>query len=304
MERSSFLFWSALILSMSVIQYITGNFPYSVFSFPLNVIIGALWIYLMHLSINGYYTNPAVRFMLSARTTFFSILFLIMGSLVIGLFPQMNPADAEAVPGFLSRLGVYNFMSSWIFVGILTVFLTHLGMITLRGTFRQGTFRFRFFLNHAGLWLAVFSTFLGSADIKTLRIPVFFDQATNEAYTIEGARSYLQYNLLLKDFRAEYYDNGAARNYEAVVTLTIPTSGTPVTTEEFTLRVNHPYSRTLGEDIYLTSYDTSSPKPRYCVLQIVIQPWKYIQLLGIIMTLAGGILLFAFGPRKNKTEQL
>lgn len=297
MERPTYIFWSILILSSSVIQYFAGNFPYSIFSFPLNLIIGALWIYLIRLSISSYSSMPAVRFMLSGSTTFFSLLFLILGSLVIGLFPQMTAADAEAVPGILSRLGVYNFMSSWIFVAILTVFLTHLGMITLRGTTRHATFRLRFFLNHAGLWIAVFATFLGSADISTLRIPVFFDRPNREAYTLEGDRTYLGYNLLLKDFHAEYYENGAPRHYQAVVSLSRPDSDT---SREFTLRVNHPYSRTLGEDIYLTGYDTSSARPRYCILQIVVQPWKYVQLLGIIMTLAGGIMLFAFGPRKGR----
>lgn len=300
MKRSTYIvFWSTLILFSSVIQYFTGNFPYSVFSFPLNLIIGALWIYLIYLSLGSYSDRPAVRFMLSGSTTFFSLLFLILGSLVIGLFPQMTAADAQAMPGILSRLGVYNFMSSWIFVAILTVFLTHLGMITLRGTMRRATFRLRFFLNHAGLWIAVFATFLGSADTVTLRIPVFFDRPNREAYTLEGERTFLGYNLLLKDFHAEYYENGAPRNYLAVVSLSEPGSDTA---EEFILRVNHPYSHTFGQDIYLTSYDTTSARPRYCILQIVIQPWKYIQLLGIIMTLAGGIMLFAFGPRSGKKQ--
>ena len=116
---------------------------------------------------------------------------------------------------------------------------------------------------------------------------------------VEGERTFLGYNLLLKDFHAEYYENGAPRNYLAVVSLSEPGSDTA---EEFTLRVNHPYSHTFGQDIYLTSYDTTSARPRYCILQIVIQPWKYIQLLGIIMTLAGGIMLFAFGPRSGKKQ--
>ena len=38
-------------------------------------------------------------------------------------------------------------------------------------------------LNHAGLWLALFAGFMGSAEEQTLRIPVFRANPNNEAFT-------------------------------------------------------------------------------------------------------------------------
>ena len=69
--------------------------------------------------------------------------------------------------------------------------------------------------------------------------------------------------------------------------------------DEALLEVNHPYSYRLGEDVYLTSYDMASGnESKYCVLQVVIQPWKYIMVAGILMMLAGAVLLFINGPKK------
>ena len=42
----------------------------------------------------------------------------------------------------------------------------------------------------------------------------------------------------------------------------------------------------------------SGNESKYCVLQVVIQPWKYIMVAGILMMLAGAVLLFINGPKK------
>ena len=69
-----------------------------------------------------------------------------------------------------------------------------------------------------------------------------------------------------------------------------------------TLEVNHPHNYRLGEDIYLTGYDTRNVgNTRYCILQIVRQPWKYVIVTGILMMLAGAVLLFIDGPKKAKS---
>ena len=65
------------------------------------------------------------------------------------------------------------------------------------------------------------------------------------------------------------------------------------------LEVNHPYAYRLGEDVYLTGYDVAKGNnSEYCILQIVEQPWKYVVVAGILMMLAGAILLFIKGPER------
>ena len=153
--------------------------------------------------------------------------------------------------------------------------------------------RWRFVLNHAGLWLALFAGFIGSAEEQTLRIPVFRTSSNNEAFTEEGNKVYLEKSLQLTDFVVEHYPNGSPRHFFAEISV----DGKPVH-----LEVNHPYAASWSEDYYLTSYDVKSPEPQYCVVQIVREPLKYLMWLGIVMMLCGGCLLFLAGPDREKTS--
>ena len=95
----------------------------------------------------------------------------------------------------------------------------------------------------------------------------------------------------LRSFSVEYYPNGRPSRFAATVRLG---------DDEALLEVNHPYSYRLGEDVYLTGYDMASGnESRYCVLQVVMQPWKYITVTGILMMLAGAVLLFINGPERR-----
>ena len=96
-----------------------------------------------------------------------------------------------------------------------------------------GRNRWRFVLNHAGLWLALFAGVVGSAEEQTLRIPVFRDRPNNEAVTEEGITVLLPKQLQLNDFTVEHYPNGTPRHFFAEISI----DGKPAR-----LEVNHPYA--------------------------------------------------------------
>ena len=163
-------------------------------------------------------------------------------------------------------------------------------MITFHAYYHRKTARWRFLLNHAGLWLALFAGFFGSSDTRTLRIPLYKGEPAREAFDMNGVSYHLDYEMELRSFSVEYYPNGSPSRFAAEVRLG---------DDEALLEVNHPYSYRLGEDVYLTSYDMASGnESKYCVLQVVIQPWKYIMVASILMMLAGAVLLFINGPKK------
>lgn len=301
MTKNSYLISLFLIMAAVIIQYFAGNFPFHFFEFPLNIILGVIWIYSIYILLREKNCNNNIsRVLVSTKTTAFSLFLFVCGTLVIGLFPQLSSIEAEQKEGILGKLGFYNFMSSWFFVSILFILLSHLAAITIRGFKTRKKKRWRFLLNHAGVWIALFGGFMGSSDIVTARIPVFFDKENNEALTMEGKHFYLDYNLQLTDFEADYYQNGMPKSYVAEVKVSDRKSGE---SSQISLEVNHPHEYKFGEDIYLVSYDTRSDKPKYCVLQIVRQPWKYIQLIGIIMTIAGAVGMFIGGPQKQTSKQ-
>lgn len=142
-----------------------------------------------------------------------------------------------------------------------------------------------------GLWLALFAGFFGSSDTQVLRIPLYKGEPAREAFDMNGASYYLDYEMELRSFSVEYYSNGRPSRFAADVRLG---------NEETVLEVNHPYSYRLGEDVYLTGYDVAGGNDsKYCILQVVVQPWKYVMVAGILMMLAGAVLLFINGPRKK-----
>ncbi|MCM0270346.1 cytochrome c biogenesis protein ResB [Bacteroides fragilis] len=284
---------TAYFVIAALLQTMTGNFPLSFFAFPLNVIIAVIWVYLLWRLYKEGNKLPLTRFLLSSRTSILSILLLIGGSLVIGLFPQLSEAEAASISGVPASLGCYNFMTSWIFIAILFLLLSNLAMVVIHAFYHRVPAKKRFLLNHLGLWFALFAGFFGSSDVQTLRIPLYAGQPGREAYSMDGKAYYLDYELELYSFNTEYYPNGMPSRFAADVR---------IGEQRTTLEVNHPHSYRLGEDIYLTGYDTRNVgNTRYCILQIVRQPWKYVMVTGILMMLAGAVLLFINGPKKAKS---
>lgn len=273
-----------------ILQLLIGNFQVSFLAFPLNIIFAAIWLFLLGVLHKEYSKTGFTRFLRSPQTSILSIGLFISGCLVIGLFPQLSDGEAEMRKGILAALGFYNFMTSWIFIAILLLLLSNLYLIILNSWQHRKKSRIRFLLNHAGLWLAIFAGFFGSSDTQTLRIPVYKGEPAREAFDMNGAAHYLDYEIELNSFSVEYYPNGRPSRFTANVRMGQETA---------TLEVNHPYSYRLGEDIYLSGYDMENGnESKYCILQIVKQPWKYIMVAGILMMLAGAILLFINGPER------
>lgn len=274
----------------AIIQLFTGNFPLPFMAFPLNIVFAVIWLFLLWRLYKEGKKMSFTRFLLSPGTCILSILLFIAGCLIIGLFPQLSEAEASVRTGIFASLGCYNFMTSWVFIAVLFLLLSNLAMITFHAYYNRKNIRGRFLLNHVGLWLALFAGFFGSSDTQVLRIPLYKGEPAREAYDMNGVSYHLDYEMELRSFSVDYYANGRPSRFAAEVRLG---------DEETILEVNHPYSYRLGEDVYLTGYDmTNGNNSNYCILQVVLQPWKYVTVAGILMMLAGAVLLFINGPRK------
>lgn len=219
MNLTTNLLFSLLFLLSVVLQCIFGNFSFEFFAFPLNAVIALLWIVLIWYGYKELRNWVVVRILLSSSATRWTLGWFLAGCLVIGLFPQLSPEDATRKQGPFAMLGCYNFMSSWIFVAGLFSLLTHLGMITVRRYLLSGKKHWRFILNHAGLWLALFAGFVGSASEQTLRLPVFRDKPNNEAFTSQGRTVFLDKPFQLKEFAVEHYANGTPRHFLQILLL-------------------------------------------------------------------------------------
>jgi hypothetical protein len=146
-------------------------------------------------------------------------------------------------------------------------------------------------LLHVGLLVTVGSVFWGAPDTQTLRLKAYAGVPCQEAYYMDGRQTWLPYEVTLLDFDVQQYDNGVPSAYSAMV---------DVDGVEAEIQVNDPYGRGFGEDVYLVGYDAAmGSESSYCILEIVREPWKYMTVAGVVMLLAGAVLLFIGGPSKR-----
>lgn len=298
MRKSTSILFTASIVAGIALQLTAGNFPVRFFAFPLGTALGVLWIALTIILYRERKDSIICRIMLSPQATVWSLSLFLAGCLVIGLFPQLTPSQAAAHDGIAGALGCYNFMSSWPFVITLILLLTNLGFVTVRRLFggRNGR-KWRFVLNHAGIWLALFAGFIGSTDESDVRMAVDKDSWNNRAYDSDANAIHLKESYRLSEFEVEKHPDGSPSGYSAKVIV-----ASSKDTMSLDISVNNPQMVSFGKDVYISGYDTQSPIPQYCVLQIVTQPYRYMLLAGIIMTLAGAVAMFAFGPGRQEDK--
>lgn len=255
-----------------VVQICFGAFPLAAVRFPLNIILMALWLVLLVELYRHRAHSRVAQAMLSQRATVFS--FVLMAAVGIALGLQREPAS-----------------TAWPTVVAVLFVLSHLTLVTLRGWRNRQGVRWRFVVNHAGLWLALVAGFWGAPDRVQMRAMVGREVPTREAFDMEGRTTMLDCELQLIDFKIDYYTEGSPSMFEA----TVAVDGEPAT-----LRVNSPHHRTWSEMIYLVSYDVESPDvARYCVVEVVREPWRWLSVAGIVMLIVGAVLMFAAGPRKE-----
>ena len=261
-----------IVLSF-IVEACLGSFPVGIFRFPLNILVLTLWMVMIVMMYRGRATSACARFMLSREATWLALAMVVAIGITLGL--QRKPSS-----------------SAWPTVCSLLFVQSHLLLVILRGWRNKMGIRWRFCLTHVGLLLALGAGYWGAPDREQWRTPVH-PYPSNEAYTMEGEERRLPYTMELKDFSIEQSENGTPTHYEAQLM---------VDDALVTLRVNHPYARTLSEKIYLVSFSTSPSGERYAIVEIVSEPWQWLSASGIIMLIAGAMLLFIQGPFKLKVE--
>lgn len=272
-----------LVIALAL-QLLTGDFPVAFFAFPLNLIMALLWLGGISWMWKNGRKSLFVSFMLSKGASISAVMLFLTFCLVVGI------------------TGMRSLVNTWVFVSFMLYFQTVLLFVILRGWrektatgARLGRIRWRFLLNHVGLLVAVSSAFWGAPDSETCRLICYKGVPVREATRIDGTNIWLPYALELKDFKTEIYGNGVPAMYEADIL---------VDNEPVTLRVNHPCAKGFAQDIYLSGYDASAGEESgYCIIQVVREPWKYGAVAGIMMMMAGAMMMFIAGPKKRYVEE-
>ena len=268
---------AAVVAIALILQSTVGDVPLAIFAFPLNIAIIALWLAIVGVLYKNRSNLAVSKSLLSIRATWLSLGSMVATGIYLGL--EREPSS-----------------TSWLVVAGILFTLTHLLLITLRGWRTPGGIRWRFTLLHVGLILALGAGFWGAPDREQLRVALVENRPTETAYHINSTATRLDHAITLRGLNAEYNESGMPTYFDATL---------EIENELVTLRVNHPYNKTFSEKIYLVSVgqspDNGSP---YCVVEIVREPWQWLSLTGIVLLLAGAVMLFIRGPRHAANKQI
>ena len=268
---------AAVVAIALLLQCTVGDIPLAIFAFPLNIAIMVLWLVIVGVLYKNRSNLAVSKSLLSTRATWLSLGSMVATGICLGL--EREPSS-----------------TSWLVAAGILFTLTHLLLITLRGWRTPGGIRWRFTLLHVGLIVALGAGFWGAPDREQLRVALVENRPTETAYHINGTVTRLDHTITLRSLNADYNTSGTPTYFDATL---------EIENELVTLRVNHPYNRTFSEKIYLVSVgqspDNGSP---YCVVEIVREPWQWLSLTGIVMLLAGAVMLFIRGPRHAANKHI
>lgn len=203
-----FIIATGVLLSGLLLQISAGNVETALFAYPVNLILGILFI----LGIIAFYfllrKTKLTRWLSGVYATIPALTILLVLIVILGLIPQVpvESPHGQSHPHPLSRLGWHQMTSSWPFLLLCFYNLFIVGLVILRRTGRKQNWRdLGFYLNHLGLFVALLGGILGSADMERLTMIVPKGQVEWRGSLRSGEIKELDLAIQLDSFKIEEY---------------------------------------------------------------------------------------------------
>ena len=166
-----FLIGAGLIVTGLLLQFTVGPIDWNLFSFPANIIVLAVFLFLIGMAFAFRKKVYAFRFLASYLSAIPALCYAVVLTAVMGLTRQVPgtqpPADA---------LGLTRMLSFWPFVLIYVWIAFILGMVTLKRLASMVSAKQErswkrdvpFLLNHPGLFITMLSATLAAASCAAM----------------------------------------------------------------------------------------------------------------------------------------
>lgn len=273
------------------LQLTMGPIDWSLFASPVNwIMLGLLlaFLALMFLLRKKVY---AFEWMMHGHAAVASLSWALGITLVMGLLPQTREGGVT----WLSQM-----LTFWPFVMIWTWMMVISGLATINHLLRFKVKEIPFLLNHLGVFVAIVSATLGSADVQKLQMTVSYDNPEWRALSDDEVVVEPGIAIELHQFTVDYYDDMTPKRFASDISV--------YTEDGKNLRgaveVNKPL-KVNGWKIYQYGYDKSlGSKSPYSVFMLVKDPWLPAVYTGIFLMLAGALCLMLFmAPKPVKKEE-
>lgn len=285
-----------------LLQWLIGEVKWSAFSSPVNFFVLLALLAVLFVAHVLRRRVALFRFLSSTAAAIPALVSTVVLTLMMGLTRQDGDGG-----WFSSMLTCWSFVLTYLYLTII------LGMTTLRrlsgmvasccsvvhhdvtprhNAPRRWTAEVAFLLNHAGLLVTIVCATLGSADMQ--RVKMLTAEHTVQWRAIDQQRHVkeMPVGIALKRCILETYDNGAPRRFASEIDV-VTRTGKRIQT---TVDVNQPVE-VEGWKIYQFDYDTDPLSGQtLSVLELVRDPWWPAVMAGIVMMMAGALMMFLMHP--------
>ena len=280
--KEGFLIGGGLIFAGLMLQLSVGPVLWDAFAWPANGLVLSSFFVMLTAMVYLRKKVYAFQWMTTYQAAIPAMVYAVVLTIIMGVTRQQ-----------VNGTWLNNMLSFWPFVLIYVYLTVILGLTIhrrLRRLFRgQGTMKhdIPFLLNHLGLFIALTTATLGSADIQRVKMITAIGEPEWRAMEQSGAIKEMEIAIELKKFIMETYDNGAPKRFASEIQI-LTKSGKNI---ETIVEVNKPYEVD-GWKIYQYGYDTQmGAQSQISILELVSDPWLPWVYTGFYMMLAGAALM-------------
>ena len=189
----------AMIVLGFAMQIVSSGTVLRLAGFPWNLISGIVFLGLLVTVFFFLKKHPLIKWLGSVKAALPAILGFTFLVLLMGFVKQ----DEQSKNSMVQLLGLNHLVKTWPFILINVYLLILIGIVTLKRLTPFNLKNAGFFLNHFGLFLVLFSTALGSSDIRNLNMDCYENQTESHATDENGILTELPLTIKLLNFEIE-----------------------------------------------------------------------------------------------------
>ena len=239
--KEGFLIGGGLIFAGLMLQLSVGPVLWDAFAWPANGLVLSSFFVMLTAMVYLRKKVYAFQWMTTYQAAIPAMVYAVVLTIIMGVTRQQVNGT------WLNKNGTWlnNMLSFWPFV-LIYVYLTVILGLTIHRRFRrifrgQGSMKhdIPFMLNHLGLFIALTTATLGSADIQRVKMITAIGEPEWRAMEQSGAIKEMEIAIELKKFIMETYDNGAPKRFASEIQI-LTKSGKNI---ETIVEVNKPYGK-------------------------------------------------------------
>ncbi len=199
--REGTIITGAMIAVGFALQMASGGTSFRLAAFPWNMISGFIFLAFLVLMFWFLKKHAVIKWLGSVKAALPAIFGFTFLVLLMGFVKQ----DVQSKNMLVELLGLNRLVKTWPFILINLYLLVLLGLVTLKRLSPFNLKNFGFFLNHFGLFVVLFSTALGSSDVKTLNMDCYENQTEWRGREANGTVKELPVAIKLLNFNIEEF---------------------------------------------------------------------------------------------------